>query len=161
MRWLRIRKGYTGVTLRNAKILQIKQITSLLNKKYSKISSKISAIADNISYFVLSLEKHTQMRHSGVAGCGKTACPVAKRGSVLATVLPIVRPHRRRSYWGLGNVAGTVFPQGFSGFGWSNPFFFFRSHAGVRNRDHSGQARVFSPYLPIKYWRMPTWMIST
>ena len=31
------------------------------------------------------------MRHSGLAGCGKTACPVVTRGSILATVCSIAR----------------------------------------------------------------------
>ena len=41
------------MTLRNAKILKIIQITSLLNKKSSKISSKTTVSADKISSLVL------------------------------------------------------------------------------------------------------------
>ena len=96
MRWLRIRKGCTGVTLRSAKILQIKQITSLLNKKYSKISSKTTAIADNISSLVLSTEKYTSNASLRRRWMRENRLSSGKRGSELATVLAYRMAHRRR-----------------------------------------------------------------
>ena len=125
MRWLRIRKGYTGVTLRNAKTLQIKQITSLLNKKYSKISSKISAIADNISSLVLSTEKYTSNASLRRRWMRENRLSSGKRGSELATVLAYRKAHRRRPEMGPRQCAGTVFHRDSPASAGVIPFSFF------------------------------------
>ena len=157
MRWLRIRKGYTGVTLRNAKILQIIQITSLLDKKSSKISSKTTVSADKISSLVLfTIKSNLKCVTPASLDAGKP--PVQWQTGVgtgnspgLSEGLIAVAPTGASAMW-LG-----LFLQGFSGFGWSNPFFFFRSWAGVRNRDHSGWTRVSFLHLFHFNGRMPTW----
>ena len=124
MRWLRIRKGYTGVTLRNAKILQIKQITSLLNKKYSKISSKTTANADKISSLVLSTEKYTSNASLRRRWMREIRLSSDKTGVETGDSFLLSEGRTVEVLFGASAVGRNWFSQGFSGFGRVIPFIY-------------------------------------